>query len=209
MLGFGKMAHALAEEGDSPSERPETGDWQGGAAGTDWVELPQGRVSLHRVAGPHTPEFAELCRMVCRETQYWRETQFAAMNDADAKALLATLPAPARGEQKYLWAVRRDEQLVGCLDVTRHWPTHHTVTIGFLMISATLRGLGLGRATLQELARRTRAWPGVRRWRIAVVESQAGARRFWKSQGFMETGQRHQSPSQRAPQLVMERVVGR
>jgi GNAT superfamily N-acetyltransferase len=129
------------------------------------------------------------------------------MDAASAAALLRTLPPRAQGDQKYLWALRQDGRLVGVLDVVRCWPHRHTLTIGLLMIDHGLQRCGLGSAALQALEQRSCAWRGIRRWRVAVVGSQAGALAFWRRAGFVDTGQRREVPGQAAPQWVFEKIV--
>jgi predicted GNAT family N-acyltransferase len=165
------------------------------------------RLTLHRVAGPAEPVFQELCQLVCDDPQYWAQTRVAPVNERVAHELLGNLAAGAAPEQKYLWALRLDGRLVGCLDALREWPTRNTLSIGLLMFAPPWRGQRLGHAALAQLRARTRAWSGVRRWRVAVVESQARARQFWRSMAFVETGQRENGQGHRAPLVVMERNV--
>jgi GNAT superfamily N-acetyltransferase len=166
-------------------------------------------VSFHRIDGPGQPEFRELCRLLCSDSLYWVQTQPAPMTEPGAAALLSALPAPARSDEKYLWSLRIEGQLVGCMDVLREWPARHTLSIGFLMIDPQVRRRGIGIAALAQLRERTRAWAGIRRWRVAVVQSQDDALRFWRSAGFVETGERTQAKGQHAAQIVLERSVGR
>jgi GNAT superfamily N-acetyltransferase len=165
------------------------------------------RLTLHRVANPDDPLFQELCALVCADPQYWAQTRVAPMSERVAHEILGHLPAGASPAQKYLWALRLDGRLVGCLDALREWPTRNMLSIGLLMFEPSWRGRRLGRAALAQLRARTRAWSGVRRWRVAVVESQTRARQFWHSMAFVETGLRENGPGHRAPLVVMERVV--
>jgi GNAT superfamily N-acetyltransferase len=164
-------------------------------------------LTLHRVANPSDPVFGELCRLLCADAAYWQQTRATPMTERTASELLGTLPAGAGPAQKYLWALRLDGRLVGCLDVLRQWPARNTLSIGLLMIHPLLRGQGIGHAALEQLRQRTRAWSGVRRWRVAVVETQAEARRFWRGKAFSDTGQRHPDAAYRAPLVVMERMA--
>jgi GNAT superfamily N-acetyltransferase len=162
---------------------------------------------FQRIASPAEPAFAALSRLVCADQAYWTQTRTAPMTEHAAAELLRFLPADAGGEQKYLWALHRGATMVGCLDVLRQWPTRSTLSIGLLMIHPAFRGQGLGQAALTQLRARTRAWSAVRRWRVAVVESQAQARAFWRGKGYAETGQRHPDPMHRAPLVIMERTA--
>jgi len=163
------------------------------------------RLTLQRVANPADPVFRDLCLLLCSDPAYWTQTRATPMDERAARDMLGNLPADAGAAQKYLWALRLDGKLVGCLDALRQWPTRTTLSIGLLMIVPHLRGQGIGHAALEQLRLRTRAWSEVRRWRVAVVESQAGARRFWRGKAFSDTGQRHPDAAHRAPLVVMER----
>jgi GNAT superfamily N-acetyltransferase len=164
---------------------------------------------FHRIHDPAQPEFGQLCELLCRDPQYWLETQLNAVTMPVAADALRVLPPSSNPAQKYLWAIWIDGELVGCLDVVRQWPTRRTLSIGFLMIDRPLRGQGIGLAVITQLRERTRAWAAIHRWRVAVVQSQRDALRFWKSAGFIETGERQHLEAQRAPQIVLERTVGR
>jgi len=166
-------------------------------------------ISLQRTVDPADARFATLVDLLCRNARYWLETQASPMTPAVAAQLLRTLPPPAGQQQKHLWAICRGGQTIGCIDVVRQWPRHHTVTIGLLMIDERWQHQGIGQAALQALALRSHTWPGIRRWRVAVVGTQAGALAFWRRAGFADTGQRHHAPGQRAAQVVMEKIVTR
>jgi len=165
------------------------------------------RLTLHRVANPADPVFRDLCLLLCSDPAYWAQTRTMTMDARAAHDMLGNLPADASPERKYLWALRLDGKLVGCLDVLRQWPTRSTLSIGLLMVAPNLRGQGIGHAALEQLRLRTRAWSDVRRWRVAVVESQAGARRFWRGKAFSETGQSRTDAAHSAPLVVMERAA--
>jgi predicted GNAT family N-acyltransferase len=166
-------------------------------------------LSFHRIHGPDQPEFRELCQFLCSDQLYWLQTQVAAITPSGAAGVLSALPPSAKPDQKHLWSLRIEGRLVGCLDVLRQWPARHTLSIGLLMIDPQLRRQGIGDAALAHLRDRTRAWAGIRRWRVAVVQSQRDALRFWHAAGFVETGERHQAEGQRAVQVVLERSSGR
>ena len=168
-----------------------------------------GNLVFERVHGRGDPRFDELCALVCRDSQYWRQTQHDQMTPSSAASLLAALPMPTRPDHKYLWSLYRDDALVGCLDVVRNWPAKHTLSLGFLMIDARFRGQGIGRAALTHLRERTRSWAEIQRWRVAVVQTQADALRFWNAARFVETGEARQAPGQLAPLIVLERRIGR
>lgn len=185
-----------------PSTTAPTADLATPAAGPDaW--------SLRRVRGGSGPDFEQLAAFVLANPAYRLQTQGRMAQRRDALDLATELPAGAKPAQKYLWTLWHHDHLVGCLEVLRGWPHAHTVYIGFLMTDERQRQRGHARAALRLLAQRTRAWPGVRRWRLAVVDSQEDALRFWRRAGFAPTGEQQVSDGYRRPLVVMERAAPR
>jgi RimJ/RimL family protein N-acetyltransferase len=121
--------------------------------------------------------------------------------------LVMSSPTSAHQARKYLWGIFLHGDLIGYLDVVRNWPVGH-VHIGALMVAERLQGQGHGSQALQLLAQRTKGWSGIRRWRLAVLETHTAARAFWAHQGFVATGQRQQRADYSAALLVMEKVIG-
>ena len=165
--------------------------------------------SLRRVARAAGPEFEQLVGFMLANPVYRLQTQGRPHQRRDAVDLAQDLPAGASAGQKYLWTLWHHDRLVGCLEVLRGWPQAHVVYIGFLMTDERQRHRGHARAALRLLAQRTRSWPGVRRWRLAVVDSQEDALRFWRRAGFAPTGEQQLRDSYRRPLVVMERPAPR
>ncbi|MFO1329007.1 MAG: GNAT family N-acetyltransferase [Rubrivivax sp.] len=177
--------------------------WLGDASSAAGLEA----WSLRRVARAEGPEFEQLVTFMVANPAYRLQTQGRVHQRRDAVDLAQDLPAGATPAQKYLWTLWHDERVVGCLEVLRGWPQAHTVYIGFLMTDERQRHRGHARAALRLLAQRSRSWSGVRRWRLAVVDSQEDALRFWRRAGFAPTGEQLVSDSYRRPLVVMERAA--
>lgn len=149
-----------------------------------------------------------LVELLLANPTYRLQTEHKVPDGRYAMDLLASLPAGARREQKYVWGIWHRGQLVGCLDVIRSWPEAHVLYIGFLMIDERWRRHGLASAVLKLLSERTGGWHGIRRWRLAVLASQEDALAFWRKMGFALTGQEDDAPQFLARLLVMEKPVG-
>ncbi|RKH56844.1 GNAT family N-acetyltransferase [Corallococcus aberystwythensis] len=89
--------------------------------------------------------------------------------------------APGQG---HLFALR-DAQggLAGMLEALRDYPAQGEWYIGLLLLAPEARGQGRGEAVLSAYEAHVRA-NGGRMLRVAVVEHNAGGRRFWTRVGF-------------------------
>lgn len=170
---------------------------------------PRDPLVLEHVTGADSPVFDELVRFHLREPRYWRETQRPLMTAPGVASFLDKVPPGATREQKFVWALRVDGHLVGCLDAVRSWPQRHIVTIGWLIVDAAHRREGLATEAFGALVKRCRGWPGVRQLRLSVVETQADAIGFWRAHGFRETGERARREDHLADQRVMARPLPR
>lgn len=173
------------------------------------AHLGQHPLTMRRIDGVSSSDFAALVEFVLANPRYRLQTQFRQPSRNDALDVVHDLPRGAKAEQKYLWGVWDGDTMIGFIEVIRHWPQAHYIYIGQLMIGERWQRQGHGRTVLNMLAERSGSWAGVRRWRLAAVASQTPAIAFWKSAGFVETGQREASPSYRAPLVLMEKVVAR
>jgi GNAT superfamily N-acetyltransferase len=155
-----------------------------------------------------SPDVDDLVRLILDNPRYRLETQHRMPVPADAMELLQSLPPKASAAQKYVWGLWLGDHMIGYLEVIRQWPHAHHLYIGSLLIAERSQRQGHGRSALAMLAARTHAWSGIRRWRLAVVESQTGAMSFWRDCGFVATGQQQRSPFYPASLHVMEKLVG-
>lgn len=83
-----------------------------------------------------------------------------------------------------------DRVLVGvavCVQAT-HLKARHKAEIYAMYVAREARGHGVGREVLARLIDEARAWPGVDRLNLTVVESGTAARRLYAAAGFEEFG---------------------
>ena len=163
-------------------------------------------LTFERITTVRSAAFEALADFVVRNPKGWLEAQGREPTRDDAIALLQRRPEGVTHEQKYLWGLHRGGELVGHIEVLRDFPEGE-LCIGSLAIAERLQRQGLGRASLAQLAQRTRAWKNIRVWHVALNETQRGAHAFWRQNGFAETGQRGTAPNNGAPLVVMERRV--
>ncbi len=122
---------------------------------------------------------------------------------ADAgRALLEELPVGTDERNKYVFAVREGDELVGCADVLRGYPEPTTAFLGLLLIAESRQGEGLGRRVSSALESVMREW-GCTKVRLAVVESNECALGFWSAVGFVDTGERVDYQNGRVDSLLI------
>lgn len=90
-------------------------------------------------------------------------------------------------EDKIVFGSWWDGPLIVVTDLLLHWPAYDTAHIGLLLVDGRRQNEGLGRRTLTALDVHTKMWHWLRRWRIAVVRSNAQALGFWERMGYTPT----------------------
>ena len=164
-------------------------------------------LTLRRIETVGCAAFEALAALTLRNPQYRLETQHRLPTRMDAVDILQKLPVGVLPQQKYVWGIHLGDTLIGHIEVLRDWPAGH-LFIGSMSIAENRQRQGHGRDALRLLALRTRAWGGIRHWRLSVVETQGGARAFWRAQGFVD-GPFIRLPNYTSPLLTMEKPVFR
>ncbi len=148
-------------------------------------------VVLRRLS-PGDPGAAQVLQQVLEGAPgYSRRITGADPGPGDGAAVLNTLPPGVDHQDKFVFAVVCDGDVVGCADLVRGWPDPTTAHLGLLVITDVHAGRGLGRAAVEELQALARTWPEITTLRLAVVATNAVVLPFWTRTGFDDTGQRH------------------
>ena len=162
---------------------------------------------LSRMQSTSTSELAALNRMLIVSASYFLLTQNRLPTANEGQELVSSVPPGAKREDKFLWAAWQLESLVGCIEITRHWPARDLAYIGYLQVHDAKRRRGIGTQTLELACHRVRGWSGVRRLQLAVSENNASGLAFWLAVGFRVTGHREHRSGFTAPLIVMERPL--
>lgn len=108
---------------------------------------------------------------------------------ADAQSLLMMRPPDLAEDRKLVLAVRREDDVIGIIDLLRGYPEESTAYLGLLEIRHDLQGRGFGRAAHEALLELVRTWPEIRRVRIAIVATNdAAVGHFWRALGYAPSG---------------------
>lgn len=105
----------------------------------------------------------------------------------DADEILRARPRGAPPQAKQVLGFWDGGALAAVCDLLDGYPDADTLFIGLLMVDAARQGAGLGAAVLQHVAGQAAA-RGHTRLRLAVIEANTRALRFWEKQGFAATG---------------------
>jgi GNAT superfamily N-acetyltransferase len=138
-------------------------------------------------------EMAALQKVLERAPTYAERVTGRPPGAEEAKLLFSALPPEMTYDNKYVYGLLflagGPEDMIGCADVIRSWPTPSTALISLLLLDEAHQGHGLGRSTYQLVEEKVRRWPEIDTLRISVVRSNVAVLPFWRRMGFAETGE--------------------
>jgi GNAT superfamily N-acetyltransferase len=132
-------------------------------------------------------DVAELQRVLEGAPGYCERVLGGLPGPGEGQSLYTTLPEGKGYEDKFVYGIFRNGDMVGCLDVVRGYPADNVAFLGLLLIAEAHQGQGIGRAVYEQIEAHCRSWPGIRRIRLAVVETNAMVIPFWDKMGFRRT----------------------
>jgi ribosomal protein S18 acetylase RimI-like enzyme len=126
----------------------------------------------------------------------------------EADAVFDDLPPGGTRETKLVCGLFSDDAMVGISDLARDYPNRGTAMIGLLAIDEAYRRKGLGLAATRHIEDLVRD-RGCTVLRIGVVASNGPAFPFWRSAGFMATGESRLwvDGTVRSEVIVMEKAL--
>ena len=108
---------------------------------------------------------------------------------SDALSLLMMRPESVPETHKVVLGGFEGEELVAVVDLLRGYPQPGCVFIGLLFVDGSRQGSGVGAAAMAAAERYAAQWPEARRFRLAVVDTNAAVLGFWRRMGFEPTGE--------------------
>jgi len=126
-----------------------------------------------------------------------------------AQSLYTILPPGIGYGDKFVFGLHLEEEMIGCVDLIRGYPEETTAMLGLLLLSESRQKLGLGREAFQLVEKLLRRWSKTEKIRLAILETNIGARPFWEKMGFRDTGDRkpYQHGSVNSELLVFEKPL--
>jgi GNAT superfamily N-acetyltransferase len=130
------------------------------------------------------PDISALQSLFEKASDYFElATGLTPAPDEAQRAFVAGPPTKAVDDKRMIGAFDSTDALVGVLDALVDFPGDGEWTMGMLLLDPDHRGLGLGRAFLEEYERWA-AQCGARRFHTAVVAHHEPGVRFLESRGY-------------------------
>ncbi len=108
---------------------------------------------------------------------------------SDALSLLMMRPESVPESHKVVLGLFDGDELVAVVDLLRGYPEPSFVFVGLLLVHGSRQGRGVGAAAMAAVERYAGQWPEARRFRLAVVDTNAAVLGFWRRMGFEPTGE--------------------
>jgi len=148
----------------------------------------QDAIAIRRLEGGGA-ELRELQRVLEEAPDYAQRVTGLPPQNADAQSLLAALPEGKTHADKFVFAIYRNREMIGCADLIRGYPHPATAMLGLLLLSERRQRRGMGRRAYCLLEGIVRSWGSCERVRIGVVRSNEQVTPFWTQLGFAPTGE--------------------
>ena len=162
-------------------------------------------LDLRRMAADSPQDVEQLAGLLARAPAYSLIVEGRLPTPDDACECLTELPPGRTAQDKFFGGLWLDDALVGCLDLVRGYPDADIAYLGLLLFAESHQGRGLGPHALDLAAAMARSW-ACRRLRLAVIETNHRALRFWQRQGFLEL-LRKPMPRYTGDAIVLERPL--
>jgi uncharacterized protein len=107
----------------------------------------------------------------------------------DAQRTYTTLPKRKSYDDKFVFGIFLNGEMVGCIDIIRGYPTENIASLGLMLIAEPHQRQGIGTAAYAELERIVEAWGSCNRIRLQVQMTNAEVIAFWRKVGFEGTGE--------------------
>jgi GNAT superfamily N-acetyltransferase len=118
-----------------------------------------------------------------------------------AEIELTEVPAGYSADDHFVFCIRKRGAIVALLTVLRNYPRARQWWVGFQVLDPALRGQGLG----ERIFRAAEAWmtaAGAEVIQLGVSEHNAGADRFWRRMGFVETERQPHTTMRKTPTMI-------
>lgn len=171
---------------------------QGGVGGV-------GALRFEPLGQDELPSLQALCES-CAD--YYHLMTGGPVSSSEAHTLFTLRPETAAMTDKFLIGVHRGRELIGALDLYRHYPRRQHAWMGLLLLHPNLRGHGHGAAMIRWMIEWARE-QGCARLRLGVADDNARALEVLGRHGFRPTGERisRVSGSRRLVLLPLEREL--
>ncbi len=165
--------------------------------------MPGSSVELRLLTGERT-EMDALQQVLEDSAEYLYRITGHPPGSADAQSLYSILPEGKSYDDKFVYGIYFEEQMVGCADVIRGYPKACIALLGLLLVEEAHQGKGIETIAYRSLEQNIRKWADVTHLQVQVVRTNEQALPFWSGEGFEETGE---VKPYRYDKLVTEAVI--
>jgi diamine N-acetyltransferase len=161
---------------------------------------------LVRFLSQNKPEDVEALQALFFAAPRYSQIVFGkAVEGNEAMEAFTSLPPGKTLGDKLVLGFYKGEELVGCADVIRGYPSPEIAFIGLLLFSEKNQNRGLGVIALQHIEELARDW-SCSAIRLAVIATNTHALSFWMREGFTEIF-RKVVPDTTGEAIVMQRPI--
>ncbi len=150
--------------------------------------MPGSSVGLRLLTGERT-EMDALQQVLEGSAEYLYRITGHPPGSADAQSLYSILPEGKSYDDKFVYGIYLEEQMVGCADVIRDYPKACIALLGLLLGEESDQGKGIEMIAYGLLEQEIRKWVEVTRIQVQVVRTNEQAVPFWRGAGLEETAE--------------------
>ncbi|MET3698866.1 ribosomal protein S18 acetylase RimI-like enzyme [Bacillus oleivorans] len=142
-----------------------------------------------------TPFDAEIYREIRLEALKLNAEAYSTRYEDEIERPIKIYQERFRSNYSFTLGAFESEKLIGTVTVIReqHLKLHHRVNIVAMYVKPHVRGLGIGKALMNEAIQRAREWEGVEQIHLTVVSSNESARKLYSALGFQVYGTEKQA----------------
>lgn len=131
----------------------------------------------------------ELLALCLRCEEYYQLVEGLVPDNDTVEDILTALPPNSKKENKYSLGIYSKAELIGFVDLVKHYKEMDEGVIGLFLIDPNFRRMGLGtfiHEKINQIAKEMK----LSKLRIGVAENNINAFKFWKKNGYVELHRR-------------------
>jgi GNAT superfamily N-acetyltransferase len=134
----------------------------------------------------HRPDVAEI---IMSSADYSLLVKGCPPGDDDVDDFFQGLPPGCVADDRTLLGFYLDGQIIGIAKAVRRWNRPDKAILGLMLFAPAYRRRGFGSLAYARIEALARAWPGIDRLRLAVIDGNSAALEFWQGKGFVASGE--------------------
>ncbi len=163
-----------------------------------------GVLTYRRLSAENPVDVQQLQEVFDSTASYFETIQGHGPASDEARSDLVAVPEGRSADNLYYFLIEASSAPVGCASIFRGHPRGDVAYVGLLLFTEPNQSKGYGPETLCFVDDLAREW-GCSLLRVAVVQANTRAHKFWLGQGFAEIERK--SSEQYGPSIIMDRAV--